>query len=140
MKKSLAPSKKSVVESLKVIVATQSGYLLTNIPQTGHLSFADGEGVAGGAARADENDNARQSRSSVVRCLNSFMVIPFAKMIQAKFPEITNVKLTNDANAAALGELIFGGGKEMKNFYRGAHRERRPVSAVNGFRKIKERG
>lgn len=43
-------------------------------------------------------------------------VIPFAKMIQAKFPEITNVKLTNDANAAALGELIFGGGKEMKNF------------------------
>lgn len=43
-------------------------------------------------------------------------VIPFAKMIQAKFPEIKNVKLTNDANAAALGELIFGGGKDMKNF------------------------
>ena len=43
-------------------------------------------------------------------------VIPFARMIQAKFPEITNIKLTNDANAAALGELIFGGGKNMKNF------------------------
>jgi glucokinase len=37
-------------------------------------------------------------------------------MVQDKFPEINHVKLTNDANAAALGELIFGGGKEMKNF------------------------
>jgi len=43
-------------------------------------------------------------------------VIPFAKMIQDKFPEIRHIKLTNDANAAALGELIFGGGQTMKNF------------------------
>jgi glucokinase len=43
-------------------------------------------------------------------------VIPFAKMVQEKFPEFRYVKLTNDANAAALGELIFGGGKDMKNF------------------------
>jgi glucokinase len=43
-------------------------------------------------------------------------VIPFAKMIQAKFPEIAHIKLTNDANAAAIGELIFGGGKTMQNF------------------------
>jgi len=43
-------------------------------------------------------------------------VVQFAKMIQDKFPEIRHIKLTNDANAAALGELIFGGGKEMKNF------------------------
>jgi glucokinase len=43
-------------------------------------------------------------------------VIPFAQMVQDKFPDIKHVKLTNDANAAALGELIFGGGKNMKNF------------------------
>jgi len=43
-------------------------------------------------------------------------VIPFAKMIQDKFPEMKHIKLTNDANAAAIGELIFGGGKSMKNF------------------------
>lgn len=43
-------------------------------------------------------------------------VIPFAKLVQEKFPEIKYVRLTNDANAAALGEMIFGGGKEMDNF------------------------
>jgi len=43
-------------------------------------------------------------------------VIPFAKLIQDQFPEIKHVRLTNDANAAALGEMIFGGGKDMANF------------------------
>jgi len=43
-------------------------------------------------------------------------VINFAQRIQDEFPLIRHVKLTNDANAAALGELIYGGGKGMKNF------------------------
>jgi glucokinase len=43
-------------------------------------------------------------------------VINFASMIQNNFPGIKFVKLTNDANAAALGEMIYGGGKGMKNF------------------------
>jgi len=43
-------------------------------------------------------------------------VVPFTKMIQDKFPQLNVVKLTNDANAAALGEMIYGGGKGMKNF------------------------
>ena len=43
-------------------------------------------------------------------------VVKFAKLIQDKFPEIGVVKLTNDANAAALGEMIYGGAKGMKNF------------------------
>jgi len=43
-------------------------------------------------------------------------VVQFTKMIKSRLPEIKVVKLTNDANAAALGELIYGGGKGMKNF------------------------
>jgi glucokinase len=43
-------------------------------------------------------------------------VINFAALILNNFPEFKFVKLTNDANAAALGEMIYGGGKGMKNF------------------------
>lgn len=43
-------------------------------------------------------------------------VIHFAQRIQDNFPEIKYVKLTNDANAAALGELVYGGAAGMKNF------------------------
>ena len=43
-------------------------------------------------------------------------VVNVANLIQANFPQLKYVKLTNDANAAALGELIYGGGKGMKNF------------------------
>ncbi len=41
-------------------------------------------------------------------------VIPFAKMIQDKFK--LPVKLTNDANAAAVGEMMYGAAKGMKDF------------------------
>ncbi len=43
-------------------------------------------------------------------------VVQFADMIKSRLPEIEIIKLTNDANAAALGEMIYGGGKGMKNF------------------------
>jgi glucokinase len=43
-------------------------------------------------------------------------VVEFTKMIQKKFPNIGVIKLTNDANAAALGEMIYGGGKGMQHF------------------------
>lgn len=43
-------------------------------------------------------------------------VVHFTDMIQKNFPQIEHIKLTNDANAAALGEMIYGGGKGMKNF------------------------
>ena len=43
-------------------------------------------------------------------------VVHFTDLIQKNFPAVKHVKLTNDANAAALGEMIYGGGKGMKNF------------------------
>ena len=41
-------------------------------------------------------------------------IIPFAKMLQDKFK--LPVKLTNDANAAAVGEMMYGAAKGMKDF------------------------
>jgi glucokinase len=43
-------------------------------------------------------------------------IVQFTEYIKSQLPEIKIITLTNDANAAALGELIYGGGKGMKNF------------------------
>lgn len=43
-------------------------------------------------------------------------VVPFVDLLQKNFPELRALALTNDANAAALGEMIYGGAKNMKNF------------------------
>jgi glucokinase len=43
-------------------------------------------------------------------------VIPFTNLLKEKFPDISIITLTNDANAAAIGEMIYGGAKGMKNF------------------------
>lgn len=42
-------------------------------------------------------------------------IIPFADMMEKKLG--VKAVLTNDANAAALGEQLFGGAKGMKNFF-----------------------
>lgn len=41
--------------------------------------------------------------------------VPFVKRLQAYFPEI-RIALSNDANATAVGEKVFGGAKQMENF------------------------
>jgi glucokinase len=46
--------------------------------------------------------------------LNWRGVIPLAEMMQKRFS--VPVAITNDANAAALGEMIYGGAGNMKNF------------------------
>ena len=43
-------------------------------------------------------------------------VVPLVKLLKLKFPELQAICLTNDANAAAIGEMIYGGAKGMKNF------------------------
>lgn len=43
-------------------------------------------------------------------------VVHFVELLRKSFPELPAVALTNDANAAAIGEMIYGGAKGMKNF------------------------
>jgi len=43
-------------------------------------------------------------------------VVHLTDLIQAQLPEYDIVKVTNDANAAALGEMIYGGAIGMRNF------------------------
>ena len=43
-------------------------------------------------------------------------IVPLVNLLKAKFSDITTIALTNDANAAAMGEMIYGGAKGMKNF------------------------
>jgi len=43
-------------------------------------------------------------------------IIHFVELLKVKFPEMEYIALTNDANAAAIGEMIYGGAKGMKNF------------------------
>lgn len=46
--------------------------------------------------------------------LNWKGVVPFAKLMTKKFGK--NCKMTNDANAAALGEMMYGAARGMKDF------------------------
>lgn len=43
-------------------------------------------------------------------------IVNLVGLISTRFPNIQVIKLTNDANAAAIGEQIYGGAKNMKNF------------------------
>ena len=43
-------------------------------------------------------------------------VVHFVELLRKHFPELSALALTNDANAAAIGEMIYGGAKGMKNF------------------------
>jgi glucokinase len=43
-------------------------------------------------------------------------VVHFVELLRENFTELEAIVLTNDANAAAIGEMIYGGAKGMKNF------------------------
>jgi len=43
-------------------------------------------------------------------------VIHIVDLLKKEFPEYKYIALTNDANAAAIGEMIYGGAKGMRNF------------------------
>ncbi|MEN2436342.1 ROK family protein [Weeksellaceae bacterium A-14] len=75
-----------------------------------HCKTANLEGVGVGAP------NANFYRGTIEHAPNLRWkgVIPFAELMTKKFG--VPCKMTNDANAAALGEMLFGAARGMKNF------------------------
>lgn len=43
-------------------------------------------------------------------------IVPLVDLLKAQFPEMPKIVMTNDANAATMGEMVYGGAKGMKNF------------------------
>ncbi len=43
-------------------------------------------------------------------------VVPVVEKLRKEFPQSYAIALTNDANAAAIGEMVYGGARDMKNF------------------------
>ncbi len=43
-------------------------------------------------------------------------IVPLVDLLKELFPDMPKIAITNDANAAAMGEMIYGGAKGMKNF------------------------
>jgi glucokinase len=43
-------------------------------------------------------------------------IVHVVAALKKEFPESYAIALTNDANAAAIGEMVYGGAKDMKNF------------------------
>ena len=43
-------------------------------------------------------------------------VVRLVELLKKEFPQYSHIAMTNDANAATIGEMIYGGAKGMKNF------------------------
>lgn len=62
--------------------------------------------------------NANYYKGTIEQAANlSFRgVVPFISLLRSHFPDLKALALTNDANAAAMGEMIYGGAKGIDNF------------------------
>lgn len=43
-------------------------------------------------------------------------IVPLVDILKVQFPEMPKIAMTNDANAATMGEMVYGGAKGLKNF------------------------
>lgn len=80
------------------------------LPQISKIGKDDFKGIGIGAP----NGNYYQGTIEFAPNLNWGEIIPLAKLFKEKFHLETNV--TNDANAAAIGEMMYGAAKGMNDF------------------------
>ena len=80
------------------------------------ISRLDGENEILGIGIGAPNGNYYRGTIEKAANLSFKGIIPFVKLLKAEFPEMKAIALTNDANAATLGEMIYGGAQGMTNF------------------------
>jgi glucokinase len=78
----------------------------------GQLNGYDCLGIGVGAPNGNINNGTIEHATN----LPFKGVVPFTSLLKENFPQCKNIVLTNDANAAAIGEMVYGGAKGMKNF------------------------
>ncbi|MDR0414039.1 MAG: ROK family protein [Prevotellaceae bacterium] len=62
--------------------------------------------------------NANYSKGTIEFAVNlpwQNEIVPFVELMQVYFPNLP-IRITNDANAAAIGEMVYGGARGMKDF------------------------
>lgn len=79
------------------------------------ISSINEEIVIKGVGIGAPNSNYYKGTIEHATNLNWKGIIPFVDRFKEYFPNLP-VVLTNDANAAAIGEMIYGGAKDMKDF------------------------
>lgn len=85
-------------------------WLLQSIVKNNGLSFSDIGGIGMGFP-----GSVYDSKGEIVYCCNIDLVkIPIVKILSAKLG-FSNIKISNDANCAVVGETLFGAGKGAKN-------------------------
>ncbi|MBN1416735.1 MAG: ROK family protein [Bacteroidales bacterium] len=81
----------------------------------GTLKEIPGEVTLQGVGIGAPNGNYYKGTIEYPPNLNWKGIIPVVKKIKAYYPGVP-VVLTNDANAAAIGEMVYGGARKMKDF------------------------
>jgi glucokinase len=79
------------------------------------MQFLRGQVEIKGVGIGAPNGNYYQGSIENAVNLNWRGIIPVAEKVKHYYPGLP-VALTNDANAAAIGEMVFGGAKNMKDF------------------------
>ncbi len=79
------------------------------------MQFLKGEILVKGVGIGAPNGNYYTGSIENAVNLNWRGIIPVADKVRKYYPGLP-VALTNDANAAAIGEMIFGGARDMKDF------------------------
>lgn len=80
------------------------------------VSRLNDQAVVQGIGIGAPNGNVHKGTIEQAPNLSFKGVIPLVELIKARFPDMGKVVLTNDANAAAIGEMMYGGAKGMKHF------------------------